>query len=75
MTTFPTIQGPREVRTHESARARIPMTAGNVRSIIDEMHEAKASKAARKSMAQNAIRVGNNSEEGRAVWRDYLAAL
>ena len=69
------LNGPREDRTHEAARARIPMTAANVRFVIDEMAAAKTNISARKRMAELALKVGNTSEEGKAVWLAYLASL
>lgn len=69
------LDGPKEDRTHAAARARIPMTAANVRWIIAEMAEAKTSLPARKSLAEKALHLGNISDEGRAVYREYLASL
>jgi len=62
-------------RTHEQARARIPMTAEQVRTIINTMECETKSRAARKSMAIHAIAIANVTDEGRAVWVDYLATF
>lgn len=62
-------------RTHAEARARIPMTADQVRGVIAEMDRAKTNLAARKAMANVAIRPGNVTDEGREVWRAYAATL
>lgn len=69
------LEGAREVRTNEQARARIPMNAAQVRAIVDEMEARTKSKAARISLAQNAIRIGNITDEGKAVYREYLTLL
>ncbi|RUM99012.1 hypothetical protein EET67_05065 [Pseudaminobacter arsenicus] len=66
------LEGPREERTNAQARARIPMNAAQVRSVIDEMELHTKQKAARVSLAQSAIRVGNITDEGKAVYREYL---
>lgn len=60
-------------RTHAEARARIPMTADQVRTIIATMERETRTKAARIKIAELAIRVGNITDEGREVWREYLA--
>lgn len=69
------LEGHREVRTNEQARARIPMNAAQVRAVIDEMERHTKSKDARISLAQNAIRIGNVSDEGKAVYHEYLRLL
>lgn len=69
------LTGPREERTNEAARARIPMTAANVRWVIDQMAAAKTNMNARKRMAELALKVGNTSEDGKAVWLAYLATF
>jgi hypothetical protein len=62
-------------RTHAEARARTPMTAGQVRAVIETMERDTKSKSARKAMANAAIRLGNVTDEGRDVWRSYVATL
>lgn len=62
-------------RTHAEARARTPMTAAQVRAVIETMERDTKSKAARKAMANAAIRLGNVTDEGREVWRAYAATL
>lgn len=69
------LDGPREERTNEQARARVPMNAAQVRAIVDEMEAKTKSKAARISLATSAIRIGNITDEGKAVYREYLARL
>ena len=70
-----TLEGPREIRTNEQARAGIPMNAAQVRAIVDEMEARTRSKPARVSLAQNAIRIGNITDEGKDVYREYLRQL
>lgn len=60
-------------RTHEEARARIPMNAAQVAAIIETMERETKSVAARRRLAEAAVRIGNVTEEGRDVWRRYLA--
>lgn len=69
------IDGPREPRTNADARARIPMNAANVRWVIDQMMAVKGrGKIERiRSMANNAIRIGNVADGGKAVWREWLS--
>ncbi len=69
------LEGKREVRTNEQARARIPMNAAQVRALVDEMEARTKSKAARVSMARSAVRLGNITDEGKAVYQEYLARL
>lgn len=69
------LEGPREARTNEQARARIPMNAAQVRRVIDEMEQHTKQKAARISLAKTAIRIGNITPEGKAVYREYLRLL
>jgi len=73
------LNGPREERTHAAARAGLPMTAANVRSVIDELEACNKSKSARRSMAENAIKIaaisGKTTADGVAVWREYLATF
>lgn len=69
------IEGPREVRTNEQARARIPMNAAQVRAGIDEMERLTKSKDARMALARAAIRIGNITVEGKDVYREYLKRL
>lgn len=69
------LDGPREERTNEQARARMPMNAAQVRAIIDEMERRTKQKAARVSLAKNAIAIGNITPEGKAVYAEYLAKL
>lgn len=70
------LSGQREIRTNEQARARIPMNAAQVRDIIDEMMSVRGSMKSRldriSRMAVHAIRIGNVSEDGKAVWREWL---
>lgn len=72
---FEPIKGPREPRTNAQARARIPMNAAQVRSIIDEMEAKTKSKAARISLARSAITIGNITEDGKAVYAEYLLLI
>ena len=51
------------------------MTAANVRHVIHEMEIARTNRSARKRMAQIALKIGNISEEGKAVYRAYLDTL
>ena len=69
------IVGPREERTHAQARARIPMNAAQVRGIIDEMEAKTKSRDARISLATHAIQIGNITEEGKDVYREYLRQM
>lgn len=69
------IEGIREARTHAQARARIPMSAAQVRAVIDEMERHTKSRDARIAMAKAAIRIGNITDEGKAVYREYLRLL
>jgi hypothetical protein len=69
------IEGPREERTNTQARARIPMNAAQVRSVIDEMERHTKQKAARIGLAQAAIRIGNVTDDGKAVYAEYLRQL
>lgn len=69
------LDGPREVRTNEQARARIPMSAAQVRHIIDQMERFTKGKNTRIVAAQNAIRLGNITDEGKAVYQEYLTRL
>jgi phage terminase large subunit-like protein len=62
-------------RTHAEARARIPMTADQVRGIIAEMEAAGTRKSARIKLAELAIRVGNITDEGKEVYRAYAEKL
>jgi hypothetical protein len=62
-------------RTNEEARARIPMNAAQVAAIIETMERDTKSKAARRRMAEAAVLIGNVTEEGRDVWRRYLATF
>jgi hypothetical protein len=66
------LDGSRQERTNEEARARIPMNASQVRACIDEMQAQTKSRAARLSMARHAISIGNITPEGKDVWREYL---
>lgn len=70
-----TLEGQREHRTNEQARARIPMNAAQVRAIVDEMEARTKSKAARIALALSAIRIGNITEDGKDVYREYLRRL
>jgi hypothetical protein len=69
------LEGPREIRTNEQARARIPMNAAQVRGIVDEMERKTKSKDARVALARSAIRIGNITDDGKAVYAEYLARL
>lgn len=69
------LEGPREERTNAQARARIPMNAAQVRAIIDEMERRTKQKTARVSLAQSAVCIGNITDEGKAVYREYLRLL
>lgn len=70
-----TLEGPREERTNEQARARIPMNAAQVRHYIDQMEHETKSRRARKGMAELAIKRAFCTDEARNVWREYLAKL
>lgn len=65
------LEGPREERTHEQARARIPLSAAQARHIVDQLETKTKSKAARLSFARNVLVVGNLSPEAREVYREY----
>lgn len=69
------IEGTREARTNEQARARIPMNAAQVRAVIDEMEASTKQKAARIALAKTAIRIGNITPEGKDVYREYLRQI
>jgi hypothetical protein len=62
-------------RTHEEARARVPMNAAQVAAIIETMERETKSVAARRRMAEAAVLIGNVTDEGREVWRQYLASF
>ncbi|MFN3549263.1 MAG: hypothetical protein ACK4U0_17385 [Mesorhizobium sp.] len=70
------LEGPRENRTNEQARARIPMNAAQVRHIIDQMMAVRGRRATVidrcRRMGRNAIAIGNISEDAKAVWREWL---
>jgi hypothetical protein len=61
-------------RTNEEARARIPMSADQVKAFIVEMDAKNKSKPARIRMAEAAISHGNITPEGKDIWRAYLKA-
>jgi hypothetical protein len=51
-----------------------PRSAEYASEVITELKSGCKSKKARIRMAEMAISMGNYTDEGRAVWRDYLAA-
>lgn len=69
------LEGRREERTNEQARARIPMNADQVRGVIDSMEAETKSKRARIGMAEHAIKRGFSTPDAKAVWSEYLARL
>jgi hypothetical protein len=69
------LEGPREERTLDQARAGIPMNAAQVRACIDEMEKHTKSKSARAALARSAIRIGRITDDGKDVYREYLARL
>lgn len=50
-----------------------PRNAEYAAEVIAELKRDCRSKKARVRMAEMAISMGNYTDEGRAVWRDYLA--
>lgn len=44
------------------------------RAAVTELAASSATDEARKSMAELAVKFGNYTDEGRAVWSEYLAA-
>jgi hypothetical protein len=69
------LEGAREERTNEQARARIPMNAAQVRGVIDSMEAETKSKRARIGMAELAIKHGFVTPDAKYVWCEYLARL
>lgn len=71
-----TLEGPREIRTNEQARAGIPMNAAQVRGVIDELMAVKGRRETVldrcRRTANLAIRIGNVTEDGKDVWREWL---
>jgi hypothetical protein len=51
-----------------------PRNAEYAADVIAELKRDCKSKKARVRMAEYAINIGNYTDEGRAVWRAYLAA-
>lgn len=66
------LTGPRKPRSNDDARRGVPMTADEVRWFIDNMERKTKDKAARISVAQNAIKFGNITPDGKDVYREYL---
>ena len=62
-------------RTLQQARNGELMNAEQVRAIIETMNRDTKSRAARKAMASAAVNRAKVTEEGRAVWADYLATF
>lgn len=69
------LEGPREERTNEQDRARIPMNAAQVRHCIDRMERETKQKSARIGMAKLAIKHGFTTPDAKDVWREYLRLL
>lgn len=69
------LEGTREERTNEKARAGIPMNAAETRWCIDQIERYTKQKNARIAVAKGAIRYGKISPEGKAVYQEYLKLL
>lgn len=67
--------GHREEHTNEMAKSRIPMSAAHVRHYIDQLEAGNPNKSARVRTAELAIKFGNVTEDGKAVWREYLGLM
>lgn len=70
-----TLTGTREEHTNDMAKARIPMSAAHVRHYIDQLEAGNPNKSARIRMAELAVKFGNVTEDGKAVWREYLGLM
>lgn len=70
-----TLTGPRTEFTNEMAKARIPMNADHVRHYIDQLEIGNPNRNARKRMAELAVKHARVTEDGLAVWREYLATF
>ena len=57
------------------ARARIPLSADQVRRDIADMTRAKGSRAGKIAMARLAVEIGNITPEGKDIYRAYLADM
>lgn len=62
-------------RTLAEARAGIPMNAAQVEAAIAEMDRMTKSRAARKRMAEVAVKFAKVTPEGREIWVRYLASF
>lgn len=69
------LSGHREEHTNDMAKARTPMNAAHVRHYIDQLEAGNPNKNARVRMAELAIKHGNVTEDGKAVWREYIELM
>ena len=69
------LPGNRQEHTNEMAKARVPMTSDHVRHYIDQLEAGNPNKNARVRTAELAIKFGNVTEDGKAVWREYLELM
>jgi hypothetical protein len=69
------ISGTREEFTQSMAIARMPMNAAHVRSYIDKLEAGNPNRNARKRMAELALKHANITDDGRAVWVEYLGSF
>lgn len=66
------LPGQRKPRSNDDARRGVPMTADEVRWFVDKMERETKDKRARVVLVRNAIKFGNITEDGKAVYADYL---
>ena len=69
------LDGPVAERSNADARDGIPMTGPEVRSILRDLEAGNPDRAAKRRLAGTAIRIGNLTAEGRALYARYAAAL
>ncbi len=69
------LPGPRKERSNDDARRGIPMTAPEVRWVIDQLEAQNPNKNARRRLAELALDRPNITPEGKDVYREYLALL
>jgi hypothetical protein len=74
MTIEQILSGETRDRSNDDARARIPMTAPEVRHCIASRIEATGNQQSAASMARLALRMGNLAPCGRALYEQYIEA-
>jgi hypothetical protein len=75
ITVLKILEGDKANRTSGAAKRREPMTAANARHIVAELERHTKSAKARAGLIRTALKIGNISDEARAIYTAYAATF